>query len=215
MTHVVILSLDPGTGNFGFAVLSGELKREVGPQLKVLRFGRNFSTIREIKQGINYQASQYWAFLESMYKEYGVTHIVGERYQSRRMGGSTIESVNIMIGITLAFARLHKLPCKFIPASQWKNELNRNGVELVEVYQSVKGSKVTPHAVDAVSIGEYAAYRLVGLKPFSETVNETKRAQHVLRFVENHVDFGVKAKVAKKAVRRARPSAGKRGGESK
>jgi hypothetical protein len=139
-------------------------------------------------------------------EEFGITHVIGERYQSRRMGGTTIESVNIMIGVTLAFCRQNSLPCKFIPASQWKNEMSRNAISLEEIYQGVKPVRITPHAVDASSIGEYGAYHLVGLKPFTDTVNDSHRIRKFLRYAAQHQDIGeppAKKRPKKRRVTRA------------
>lgn len=202
--EITLLALDPGTGNFGYAVLKGSLSAGSPPSgLRVEAFGRIHSTIREIKVGLHRQVELYWATIEKLVEDHKITHVVGERYQSRRMGGTTIECVNIMIGVVLTMCHLKSLPCKFIPASQWKNEMKRQGVDLEALYADLKPSGVTPHAIDAASIAEYGAYRLVGLKPFSETVNYEKRLNRLRSRVKYHADLGIPVKrVPKKRTKR-------------
>jgi hypothetical protein len=210
MKLVTILALDPGTGNYGYSILRGKLEKGKAPNLRVLKFGRLHTTVREIKQGLVAQVAAYLETLRDIHAEYGITHVVGERYQSRRMGGTTIESVNIMIGLTLGFCQERGIPCKFIPASQWKNEMSRNGIELEEIYAGVKPAKITPHAVDASSIGEYGAYILTGLKPFTDSVNESHRIKRFLGRAPVHNDIGeIVKKVKKRRVKRRVTRAGK------
>lgn len=204
---VTILALDPGTGNYGYSVLRGSLVRGVPPRLDILKFGRLHHTVREIKMGLNAQVNGYLTALSDLHDEYQFTHVIGERYQSRRMGGTTIESVNIMIGLTLGFCKAQQLPCKFIPASQWKNEMSRNGLSLEAMYEGVRPFRITPHAVDASSIGEYGAYHLVGLKPFVESVNDKHRIKRFASRAAVHNDIGEPVK--KRPKKRRVPRAGK------
>jgi hypothetical protein len=80
-------------------------------------------------------------------------------------GGTTIESVNMMIGIMLMelWKLVPEAPILLMPAAQWKNALNR--VTPIEaVYE--KSTNCTPHQVDAFMIGMYAADYFSRQPPF-------------------------------------------------
>lgn len=91
---------------------------------------------------------------------------IAERFMSRRMGGVTIELVNMTIGILRCVCLRTGKPIKLIPASQWKNELKRRGVLLPEVYKKAKSYKVSAHEVDASLIALYGVFLRLGHKPF-------------------------------------------------
>jgi hypothetical protein len=111
------------------------------------------------------------------------------------MGGVTIELVNIMLGALIT--NFASVETKVLPASQWKNELKRRGVDLESVYAAYKGVRITPHAIDASMIGCYAAYILSGLKPYDgDFVPE-----HVIEAALIHKDIGIRPKTSGKKKR--------------
>jgi len=130
----VILALDPGTSNYGYAVLEFDSNR-----MRLLQAGRLHKTIRSMNSEIVSQVAEYSSAIQSLIRERRVTHLIAERYMSRRMGGVTIECVNSMIGILLEIGRRNKLSTKLIPASQWKNEANRGDKQFLDrVYEAGK-----------------------------------------------------------------------------
>lgn len=158
----VILALDPGTTNHGYAILEFDENR-----MRLLKAGRIHRTLRVMNKDLTAQVSGYSQSIQSMIKEFRVTHMIAERYMSRRMGGVTIECVNSMIGILLEIGRRSRVSVKLIPASQWKNEANR-GREgfLVGVYADAKPHKITDHTIDASMIAVYGRSVVLGRKPF-------------------------------------------------
>jgi hypothetical protein len=100
-------------------------------------------------------------------KEFKPDAIIAERYMSRRMGGTTIELVNMALGALRVFCITNDVYLRMIPASQWKNELKRRGVDLKLLYKQVRmANKKTPHEVDAVFIALYAYFIRMGAKAF-------------------------------------------------
>lgn len=98
--------------------------------------------------------------------EYAVDFMIAERYQSRRMGGTTIELVNMMLGTLRGIACVKNTPLKVMPASQWKVPLGNRGFDLELLYKGAKEFKVSDHEVDACFIGLYGAFALSRRKPF-------------------------------------------------
>jgi Holliday junction resolvasome RuvABC endonuclease subunit len=188
--RATFLSFDPGTSNHGYAVVKATLHLRSPPtQVQVLRFGRIHDTIRDLKLGVRLQVLGYKKILRKLTLEYQPTHFVAERYMSRRMGGTTIESVNLMLGAALGeFSP--RIPVKVIPASQWKNEAKRQGIDLLALYAFAKEyGGITDHAVDAMMIGVYALSAASRNKPFADFTPEQLRA---LISKSKHEDLGTK-----------------------
>lgn len=193
----VILACDPGSSNYGYSVLECDLAKGHTPVVMIKRFGCLHNTVRDLKSNHRKQLRAYRDSLKDIVDSYGVTHIIAERYMSRRMGGVTIELVNIMIGAMLQ--QFLDLSTKVMPASQWKNELKRKGIDLEEVYAEYKDKKITPHAIDASMIGCYGAYILSDLKPYEGEFSP----QRVIDGALLHEDIGTRIKKpAKKKARR-------------
>lgn len=132
--------------------------------------GRIHKTLRVMNNDIRGQAEEHSKTLRELIADHSVTHIMIERYMSRRMGGVTIECVNCMIGIAVAVAISEGVKIKVIPASQWKNETNRVIPGMLDgMYSTGKASGVTAHTIDATMIALYAKHTLIGIKPFSTT----------------------------------------------
>lgn len=180
---VTILGLDPGSKNFGVAVIKAWLSKPLTLeqqkpknnkiQLKVLKFEvkhlrKLANRYTELKSPmiIRKETIGYKTEIEGLISEYGVDFMIAERYQSRGMGGVTIELVNQMIGTLRSIGTDTNTPLKVMPASQWKVPLGHQGVVLDDVYAKAKTMFVSDHEVDAAYIGLYGTFTLMRRKPF-------------------------------------------------
>lgn len=164
LAGIRLLGLDPGSDNYGYCVL--RVKNVAKGVLTCLpvQHGRLLSTIRTLTSAsvIDSQQSQYEGELRGLIEKYEITHVIAERYMLRRgTRGTTIETVNIMLGILLGMG----LPVKLIPASQWKNAATAAGIELEQVYAELKPIGITPHQIDACHIAAYGASQLLRIVP--------------------------------------------------
>lgn len=193
----IVLALDPGTTNYGYAVLEFDENR-----MRLLKAGRIHRTIRAMNKDLSAQVLGYSQTIQSLIKELNVTHMIAERYMSRRMGGVTIECVNSMIGIILEIGRRNRISVKLIPASQWKNEANR-GKEgfLLDAYEMAKAHKITDHTVDASMIAVYGRSIILGRKPFVG-LNSVSMIENLRRI--GITDIGSPVKKIRKVRRRRR-----------
>lgn len=190
----VLLSLDPGTNNFAYCVSRVHEKRDT--PFTVLQHGMLFNTVRTLTNASDLagQYRQYLSDVVGLINKHRVTHIIAERYMLRRgQGGTAIESINMMLGALLSLS----LPVKVIPASQWKNDAARRGVDLESLYAQVSEFKITPHQLDATHIGAYAAGLLLNADPPYDGLSE-----QVSRLPS--CNFGVKYKPPKKVKKRRR-----------
>jgi hypothetical protein len=157
---LTILALDPGSANFGWSVV-----QVTGPaKFRVIATGMVQNTVRELKTDVMGQVNPFVKELQGYMDEFGVNAVAIERYMTRGIGGTTIESVNFMIGVVMSLC--YQRPRKrflAIPASQWKNEFNRHS-SLEQLYKDAP--TCTPHQLDSVGIGVYAGYFWYGLKPY-------------------------------------------------
>lgn len=149
--------------NFGYAVLRLDLS-SAKPKVSVLKYGRLLSTVDTMKDDLQDKMSNFCAELSALDEEFGVDAVIAERYQSRRMGGTTIEFVNFMLGVTVKHFATRRY--RLIPASQWKNAAARAGFWFDDLYASMKPLGVTPHAIDAVCIGIYGVCLILKVPPY-------------------------------------------------
>jgi Holliday junction resolvasome RuvABC endonuclease subunit len=160
---ITILSLDPGTKNYGYSVI----EFDASSKIRLKKAGRLFSTIHKLNQDLMSQISEYSSAIHRLIDEHSVRLIIAERYMSRRMGGTTIECVNAMLGVLMEICESRGLRLKLIPASQWKNDVERQREgQLPELYQEGKANKITPHTIDAVMIGLYGRSSALGINAF-------------------------------------------------
>lgn len=157
-----IFTADPGSSNYGFAVV------EVYKHRNTLRFnvvlnGLCKSTVRQLASSKRLRSEMiaYQQFIRTIRRKYQPNAIGAERYMPRGIGGNTIELVNFMIALLLD-SKPH-LPVKVIPAAQWKNAVKRAGVDLKAAYKDVA---TTPHQLDACLIGLYLGCMAYGHKDF-------------------------------------------------
>lgn len=188
MKTLVLLSADPGTANFGFAVVTVPNPR-LGSSLsrfKVLQFGRIHTTVRSLKDNYRQQCDAHYDALDSLRVQFGAHAFIAERFQSRRMGGTTIECVNVMLGVGASVFR--GKPVKVLPASQWKNAAAKAEFWFDDLYEELKPFGVTPHAIDAVCIALYGLGMLAKTSAPFNFVNVPQLAAKLKKAL--HVDIG-------------------------
>ena len=188
---VQLLACDPGTANFGYAIVEAQIEDGLCPsQFKVLQYGKLNCTIRQLTGKMSDNIGMYVAtikFLMSKYPE--LNGAIMERFQTRGIGGPTIELVSLMIGVTSTFFYEKDLPVKAIIASQWKQACTRSDIILDDMYAKYKDSvKATPHEVDAVMIGLYGLHLFASHKPYSPTFS--KKLLNNLLKLEDRVLIG-------------------------
>ena len=185
-SKIRIVAHDPGKVNYGLAVLeiglSAPLTAEQqrpknnivplrGLTFKVLHTRKLAHCYTELKfpKEIQKETMGYIREVSAIVNEYDADFMIAERYQSRRMGGTTIELVNMMLGTLRGVACVKNTPLKVMPASQWKVPLGNKGFDLEALYKQAKLFKVSDHEVDACFIGLYGAFTLMRRKPFFMT----------------------------------------------
>jgi hypothetical protein len=152
-----IAAFDPGSKNFGVAILNPET-------LKIVSHWMNPYTVRTLGDGKSDQVNDYKKFLRTMRTKHGCTHVIAERFQARgSLSGISIEVVSFMLGLAE-----HQFPNKarFVIASQWKTAYNRNGLDLKALYKDLwqKPNRITPHQIDACLIGMWVCCKIRHVK---------------------------------------------------
>lgn len=158
---LVVMAHDPGTSNYGYSVVRAELAPRNRVKITILENGLCPELVKVLKSGSTLRAAllAYKKWYTQIIKTYGVQFLVAERFMTRGGKGPTIEAINMMLGVLVC----GDLPCKLMPASQWKNSVTRAGIELDDWYT---WAKTTPHQLDACLIGVYMASVLYGHKGF-------------------------------------------------
>lgn len=172
MTQIRLLAYDPGSSNSGYCLVDFTWRgQKVTP--KIVKNGLMHSLIRDLKNGTAH-AERIVAFLTEV-----KTHlfdngekpkaVIAERYMTRGINGPTVEYVNQMLGATAVILSHQQIPYKFIPASQWKNEVSRQGVALEELYVTGHNldPRVTPHQIDAMMLCCYLFQLLAKMKVYA------------------------------------------------
>ncbi|ARW58862.1 Holliday junction resolvase [Erwinia phage vB_EamM_Y3] len=161
-----ILTGDPGKVNFALSVQEFKDNR-----IDILGTRMFHSPIQNLHYDMREPTKAFMKELEDMWKQYGpFDAMCFERFQSRGLGGNTIEAISLMLGVASVFALKKKCPIDLITASQWKNAFNRT-MNLKEYYAlhnlTSKKSRKAIHEFDASLIGVYTFYRQSNIKPFT------------------------------------------------
>lgn len=128
----------------------------------------------QLTAGLVPQFKAHSATIRNLIETHEVTHLIVERYMSRRMGGITIEAVNLMIGGLLEICTEKGVYFRCIPSSQWKNAANRAKEGFLEgEYQFGKSAKVTNHTIDATMIGLFALGLMRNEEPYPSSKLKT------------------------------------------
>lgn len=158
MKTYVILAHDPGSVNYGYALVAGRVQ---GKRLKVriLESGKLTNTITQMKKRRlrTRQREAYVKEIEVLVKKYKPDWMIAERYMTRGIRGLLVECVNSMLGSLEARV---PIPCVLVPAVTWKQEWNRTGLDLKALYKVVR---TTPHQLDAVMMGIFAMLKILEL----------------------------------------------------
>lgn len=174
-----ILSLDPGTTNYGLSVLNaggGKLRLE------------GSKTVKHRVTSMKDPLSQYKAYKKELRELGAFDLVVAERFQARGNKGPTIECISVMLA-----ALLEMYPGKtiFLTASTWKNRVNRI-FDLKDYYEDLKQAQVdvrpvsdrkTVHELDSSLMGLYAYYREKKLNYYSGFASESAREKYLDLFL--------------------------------
>lgn len=161
-----ILTGDPGKVNFALCIIE-----VTGNSIRVIGTRMFQKPIQNLHYDMRESTKQFLKELEEMNKKYGpFDAMCFERFQSRGLGGNTIEAISLMLGVACTFALKKNIPINLITASQWKNAFNRT-MDLKSLYQEVGlKSKKSPkeiHEFDAALISVYTFYKQKEIKPFA------------------------------------------------
>lgn len=140
----LILAADPGSKNFGIAL--------VGIKKGRIKVYANAVMMTPLDTLVDFNASSA-LFIDELSKwmDYKPNGVIAERFQTRGNGGPLIELVGAMIGMMRGCYQ--ETPVKLTIASTWKNKVQRRfDVDLKEVYPT---TAVQPHQLDAALIGVY------------------------------------------------------------
>lgn len=174
---ITLMAHDPGTTNYGYAIVRGEQRANGTVKFRVLENGLAPVTIKNLKdhRARRIEKNAYREWCDELVQKYQPQGIIAERYMTRGLSGPTIESVNMMLGVL----QCYDLPDMFIPAATWKNGVTRTGIELKAEYKRVK---TTPHQLDACLIGVYGLHKALKIQDFGTL--SRKRWERLLDNVE-------------------------------
>jgi len=119
-----ILSLDPGSRNFGIAIQKFRKYRN-RIQHKIIYTSLFKNTIINLKEGVDKSIDQYLKEIIPLLETTRPNILVIERFASRMLGGTQIELVNIMLSAAIVEARRLGIHTELVMAVVWKNAANR------------------------------------------------------------------------------------------
>ena len=141
-----VLSLDPGSSNFGIACSA-----DVGGKLVLKANSVLSNPMKNMKGDLRSSRIAFLKEIDYWVSNFNCKAIIAERYQARGIRGNSGELISMMMGIVLQ--RYRKLDIQFVTAASWKNDWNRNhDIDLKDLY---KVCRTTPHQLDATLIGAY------------------------------------------------------------
>ena len=141
-----ILSVDPGTRNFGIACVGVR-----GNKVDIIANAVLTNPMYNIADNFPMQKKLFLDEIGMWLAMYKPDAIIGERFMTRGLGGPLIEIVSMMNGMLSML--IPDAPFKVISASTWKNKWNRRfKTQLDQMYKRVR---TTPHQLDAGLIGCY------------------------------------------------------------
>lgn len=178
-TQVTILSCDPGSANFGIAIHRVTYTRNAKTgayelDLKLLKNTLIPRTLRSAAKGeFRNGMDNFSEFMGRVMDRFSPEVVCLERFINRgSISGSSAELVGMMVGALYEKVQGEVRSFLLYGASTWKSALKRTGTSTEEIYEALidKGVKpivrLTPHQIDAVLIGIYAAHQLARLKGF-------------------------------------------------
>lgn len=145
---MIVLSIDPGKVNMGYAVI-----RRSKTGYKILRLGMFKNTIQDLKpKNLKPAILQFQDELNQIIDKFSVSAVAIERFVSRGLLGSLSEYICIMQGMIAVHPKI-KYYNLIIP-STWKNCFNKS-YQLKLYYKEASRLKIQPHELDAALIGIY------------------------------------------------------------
>jgi Holliday junction resolvasome RuvABC endonuclease subunit len=142
---MIVLALDPGKINFGFAVLDNR------DGIDLLLCGRLGSSITDVAKDVMTEAKILERRIQDKIDRFSPDTIICERYMSRGKNSFNNEVVNIAIGVILSIALKNDIPIQLIGSMTWKNHMqhhygnNEMGSMFAKAYSD--------HASDAIGMG--------------------------------------------------------------
>lgn len=150
--YITVLSCDPGTANFAYAVTRIRIKQPF--RFKLLESGMIQNPVRDLTGLLVDQTKAFEDEIQSLIDQYGVNVIIAERFMNRGRNGNTGELVSFMLGLMMKIPETH---LTLITAAQWKNAFNKFQ-DLKELYKEMKRRcKMEPHPIDAACMSIYSA----------------------------------------------------------
>jgi hypothetical protein len=164
-----VFSMDPGSTNYGMAVV--EEDNEGG--VRILANSLCSNPVHDLTM-FNEQRKAYIEEIDQWVQLYKPNGLVAERFLSRGLQGSLGEYVSCMIGFTAQ--KYDHLSFLAPMAATWKVPLQKRfGFDLKELY---KQCGTTPHQLDACFIGIYALEKGLGKKLNYDPVNIAIQAEN-------------------------------------
>lgn len=150
-----IFSHDPGSTNYGMAIVEATKDRKV----RIVANSLCSNPVYDLTK-FNEQRKAYISEIDQWAQLYKPNGLAAERFLSRGLQGSLGEYVSCMIGFT---AQKYENLSFFAPmAATWKVPLQRRfEFDLKELY---KQCGTTPHQLDACFIGIYALEKGLGVE---------------------------------------------------
>jgi hypothetical protein len=182
---IPVVAFDPGSSNFGCFAGRLRIKNDALSGIELLDSKMLQNPIKSLGTDFKSQADAYRQEIRQFLLKYKPAVVVIERFQSRGLRGTTVELVNVMIGIlseiiyNLSNEGL-EIELKTPIASQWKNALNKH-FSLEDLYQYLPGSQL--HRLDACLMSLFAVQD--GIKDVYSFLNE-KRQQAVIEFIKDY-----------------------------
>jgi Holliday junction resolvasome RuvABC endonuclease subunit len=174
MKEITVLGVDPGTNNCAASVLHICFKPF---KFNYLHVGMIQNPVKEIKgRDLKQRCDKFNRELSALKRKHRPTHLIAERFMTRGRGGSTtIEAVSMQLGI---MSRMAMAEICFIPASQWKNAVNRITC-LDDLYDGTKQLGFTPHELDSALIAMYGACMWAD-QPYYKALTNIKQFKKIL-----------------------------------
>lgn len=153
--NIRILAHDPGFRNYGWCCIDFSAgPKTVRPKIVVRECSQLQDMATEMKTRLREQLLSYLAEIQTHWIRHRPQYFIAERYMTRGIKGMTVEVINVMLGSLVSRV---KVPHVLVPASQWKNEVKRWGIDLDAVYAQ---TWITPHQIDACFMGLYMGWKL-------------------------------------------------------
>ena len=177
---MIIIGFDPGILNFGIGIIRLNLDNPYEPKFKILDYAQTESTLRNLTNKTqvkkpnkaerlriknkkikrvdlpNYppiapSMIKFYSKISEIFDIYKPDVVCIERFMSRGLGGTLIESVSMMIAVICLICLHRNIKIFTCVASEWKNEVNRHLV-LDDVYNYAKSVGLSNHEIDGSMI---------------------------------------------------------------